>query len=58
MKYEVTRESLEDLKGIVELNTKIFKGMYEREPYTLEEYQSRLADKNPLINIVRANDTR
>lgn len=39
------------LEEIVLLNYKIFLGMYENEPYSLEVYKNKLHDKNPVIFI-------
>ncbi len=44
MKVEVA--SVADLEEIVRLNEVIFRGMYKRAPYTLEEYGERLFDKD------------
>ncbi|MBU2576578.1 MAG: GNAT family N-acetyltransferase [Nanoarchaeota archaeon] len=53
MEYEIINGSLEDLSEIVKLNMKIFKGMYESEPYSLEQYHSKLEDKIPIINVAK-----
>ena len=49
------RGSIATLTEIVQLNYKIFGGMYEREPYTFKEYLSRLSGKNPLIYLCLEN---
>ena len=36
--------NLKDLKEIVNVNYKIFKGMYSKDTYSLEDYQKRLTD--------------
>lgn len=41
--------SREKLDQIVDLNYQIFLGMYEHEPYSLEQYQARLKDKKYFI---------
>ena len=53
MEYEIIQGSLNDLPKIVELNKKIFPGMYESEPYSLEQYNSKLEYKKPLIYVVK-----
>lgn len=56
MEYEILKGSMEDIKEIVELNRNIFTGMYENEPYSIDQYQSKLQDKNPIINIVKIDN--
>jgi ribosomal protein S18 acetylase RimI-like enzyme len=56
MEYEIVKDSICDLAEIVELNRKIFIGMYESEPYSLSQYKSRLEGKNPLIGIVNVDN--
>lgn len=47
----ITYGQLVDLKEIVDFNFKIFQGMYEDEPYSLNQYQEKLKDQKPLILI-------
>lgn len=41
--------SIEKLDQIVDFNYQIFLGMYENEPYSLDQYQNRLKDKKYFI---------
>ena len=52
----IERGSLEDLEQIVHFNYEIFNGMYEDEPYSLEQYKDKLKDKESVIFISRKND--
>lgn len=47
----IERSSLKDLEKIVNLNYRIFDGMYEDKPYSLEQYKNKLRDKEPIIFI-------
>ena len=44
------------LKEIVLLNHSIFEGMYEHEPYSLEQYQERLSTVKPIIYIAKSDN--
>ncbi len=52
---EIIQGSIENLEEIVKLNQKIFQGMYENPPYSLEHYKEKLSDKKPLIYLARDN---
>ena len=41
------------LTQLVKFNYHIFDGMYEKEPYSLEQYQERLKGKDPIIFTVK-----
>lgn len=51
--FNITSGSIENLEQIVHLNYEIFKGMYEDEPYSLEQYKEKLKDKEPIIFILK-----
>jgi len=53
MGHEIIQGSLEDIEEIVKVNQKIFSGMYESEPYSLEQYNSKLENKKPIIYIAK-----
>lgn len=46
---------LEKLEEIVTLNTEIFTPLYAWPPFTLSEYQERLAGKQPYVLVAKEN---
>ena len=54
--YEIMESNIDQLEQIVLVNDRIFKGMYENDPYSLEQYQERLKNLQPKIFIVKVND--
>ena len=52
----IERGSLKDLEQIVKLNYKIFDGLYESKPYSLEHYKEKLKDKQPVIFVSKLNN--
>ena len=56
MEIQFSETDLKPLKKIVSLNHKIFKGMYEEEPYSLEKYKKRLYNKEKIIFIAKLKD--
>ncbi len=55
MDIAIENISIEKLDQIVDFNYQIFLGMYENEPYSLDQYQNRLKDKKCFI-ISASND--
>lgn len=49
MAAEIILSEIRDLEKIVALNSQIFAGMYEHDPYDFEQYQSRLKNKQFFI---------
>lgn len=49
MSVDIQITAIDDLEKIVDFNYQIFLGMYEHEPYSLQEYQARLEDKKCFI---------
>ncbi|MFA6119683.1 MAG: GNAT family N-acetyltransferase [Parachlamydiales bacterium] len=56
MKSDIESGSVKDLAEIVRLNEKIFQGMYEQEPYSLEQYKEKIKDKEPIIFISKKGE--
>ena len=54
-KYEVSEGSIDQLEQIVTLNYEIFQGMFEKEPYSLAQYQEKLKDKKLKIYVAKIN---
>lgn len=52
---EFKQVGLERLAEIVEINTKIFDGMYDWPLYTLDDYKKRLEGINPIIFVAEDN---
>ncbi|MFA5986341.1 MAG: GNAT family N-acetyltransferase [Parcubacteria group bacterium] len=55
-KYEITECGIDQLEQIVFVNDKIFKGMYEKDPYSLDQYQEKLKNLQPKIFVAKVND--
>ncbi len=53
MEFNIEKVDINILPDIVDLNLRIFAGIYEKEPYGLEKFQSTLQDKMPLILIAK-----
>ncbi len=53
---EITIGSASDLAEIVSCNHAIFKSMHENEPYSLDQYQDRLKDEEPLIYLAKVDN--
>jgi len=53
---EFKQAKKEKLPAIVSLNREIFSEMYERDPYTLSEYEERLSTVLPIIFIAEENE--
>lgn len=49
MNIELIEGETQRLSDIVMLNYQIFKGMYDWEPYSVEEYQKRLSNTKPIF---------
>lgn len=49
----IEKGGLEHLEQIVHFNYEIFEGMYEDKPYSLEQYQDKLKDKELVIFIAK-----
>ncbi len=53
---EITTGSTSDLKKIAAFNHSIFQSIYENEPYSLDQYQYRLKDVEPLIYLAEVDN--
>jgi GNAT superfamily N-acetyltransferase len=53
MTAEIIRGNISNLREIVELNSRIFEGMYEKGPFSFEVYSDRLEDKQRYILLVK-----
>ena len=53
---KIERGNKEDLKAIVELNHRIFKPIYLWEPYSREQYETRLSDVEAHILLAKDED--
>lgn len=53
MAPEIIRGDISNLREIVELNSRIFRGMYEKQPFSFEVYSDRLEDKQRYILLVK-----
>jgi ribosomal protein S18 acetylase RimI-like enzyme len=54
MNIKYREGSTNRLEEIVSLNHTIFSGMYQEEPYSLEQYQNKLKDKEPKIFLAKS----
>ena len=54
-KCDIKEGDINQLEQIVDVNRQIFKGMYEQDPYSLEQYEEKLSDKQPKIFIAENN---
>jgi len=52
---KIEQGDISNLQEIVSLNHQIFDKMYEKDPYTLEEYKDRLKNKSPFILVAKLN---
>lgn len=55
-KIVIENGSMENLEQIVHFNYEIFKGMYEKEPYSLKQYQDKLKGMEPIILIAKEDE--
>jgi ribosomal protein S18 acetylase RimI-like enzyme len=55
-KIVIENGNMENLEQIVRFNYEIFDGMYENEPYSLEQYQDKLKGTEPIIFIAKEDD--
>ncbi len=53
--FEISEGNNDQLEQIVLANLKIFKGMYEQDPYSLEHYQEKLKVLVPKIFIAKVD---
>lgn len=53
--FEISEANLDELEQIVMTNYKIFQGMYEQEPYSIDHYQEKLKDIAPKILIAKVD---
>lgn len=53
MAWQTEEGSLDNLEEIVRVNHAVFEGLYQWEPYTLQQYEERLSDKHPLVYIAK-----
>lgn len=54
--FIISETTTNDLEKIVLVNQKIFQGMYERDPYSLQEYQERLKNIKPKILVAKIDE--
>lgn len=54
--YEILEGSTEQLEEIVSVNSEVFRGMYEQDPYSFDQYAERLKDLQPKIFIAKIGD--
>lgn len=53
--WKISEGSLEELEQIVSTNSKIFKGMYESDPYSIDQYKDKLKNIEPKIFVAKVN---
>lgn len=53
MSIEIVKGNMNQLEEIVKANYQIFKGMYECEPYSLDDYQKKLSNKKPIVYLAK-----
>jgi ribosomal protein S18 acetylase RimI-like enzyme len=51
MNYQKT--GMGDIVELVEMNFRVFDGMYEHPPYSLDEYKKRLEGKSPAVFVAK-----
>lgn len=51
--YKITEGNIDQLERIVQTNFEIFKGMYEHDPYSLDDYQKKLKGIEPKIFVAQ-----
>ncbi|KKP67743.1 MAG: GCN5-related N-acetyltransferase [Candidatus Moranbacteria bacterium GW2011_GWE1_35_17] len=54
--YVIIEGNIKQLEQIVAVNGEIFKGMYESEPYSFNQYQERLKNLEPKIFVAKIGD--
>lgn len=52
---EILEVNINQLEDIVPINHKIFRGMYEQDPYSLEYYKEKLKGLEPKILVAKIN---
>lgn len=57
MSLNIEQGNITALPEIVRLNTRIFAGMYETPPYSLEQYQNKISNTDPFILLARDGNT-
>jgi deoxycytidylate deaminase/GNAT superfamily N-acetyltransferase len=53
--YELMEGNIDQLEPIVAMNYEIFRGMFEKEPYSLAQYQEKLKDNKVTIYVAKMN---